>query len=88
MNIGDLVQINVTFTTVASGAAINPTSVVITVRAPDGTISTPAVSNPTTGTYTAQVAITMAGEWLWHAAGTGAAQAATQGAFSVEPNSF
>lgn len=47
-------------------------TVVLTVTAPDGTISTPTVSHPSTGVYTAQVTFTQAGDWLrvWSTSGT------------------
>lgn len=87
-NVGDLVQLTASFTTVATGAATNPTTTTITVRDPDGNITTPAVSTPSTGTFTAQVSATTGGTWQWRAVGTGACQAANQGQFYVEPNSF
>lgn len=87
-NIGDIATLTAAFTIAATGTAANPTTTVITVRAPDGTESTPAVSNPSTGSEQAQVSLTLAGEWLWRAVGTGAVQAAGQGAFYVTPNSF
>lgn len=50
----------------------NTTSVVATVTLPDGTTNTPAVSNPSTGTYTASYTSTQAGhhEVAWVATGT------------------
>lgn len=47
---------------------------VVTVTAPDGTTSTPAVSNPTTGVYTASPTPTLAGRHTvrWVASGTNA----------------
>lgn len=48
----------------AAGALTNAT-VVLTVTAPDGTTSTPSVTNASTGTYTAGFTLTAAGAWLW-----------------------
>ena len=87
-NIGDLVELTASFTTVSSGSASDPTTVTITVRDPTGTTSTPSVTKSSTGIYTAQVAPTDAGIWLWRAVGTGAVQAANQSEFEVAPNSF
>lgn len=87
-NIGDLVTITADFTVVATGDEIDPSSVVITVEAPNGTTSTPSVSNPSTGSFTVQTAATMPGTYRYRAVGTGAAQAAGQGFFLVSQNSF
>jgi len=83
-----IVQLTATFTAVASGADVNPTTVVFTVRAPDGTQTTPSVSNPSTGIYTTSVTVTEAGVWAWRAKGTGAATAQQDGQFIVTPNTF
>ena len=47
----------------ASGALINVTTIVLTVTAPDGTTSTPAVQNPPdiTGTYTCNIQLPIPG---------------------------
>lgn len=87
-SIGDLVELTATFTTVATGDDIAPTTVVITVEAPNGATSTPDVSNPSTGVYTAEVSITLPGTYRWRAVGTGAAQAALDSFFLVRQNSF
>lgn len=87
-NIGDLVVLTAAFANETTRNAANPTATTIIVRAPDGTTSTPAPANPSTGTFTAQVSATQSGEWLWRAVGTGAVQAAGQSSFYVTPNSF
>lgn len=53
-----------------AGQLANST-VVLTVTAPDGTVSTPAVANDGTGLYSAQVTFDQAGDWLrvWSATG-------------------
>lgn len=87
-SIGDLVQITATFTDVDTGDLINPTTVTFTVRAPDGTQTTPSASNTSTGIYQAQIDITEAGIWRWRATGTGSAQAAGSSYFRVQQNTF
>lgn len=87
-SIGDLIQLTATFTTVATGANINPTTVTFTIRKPDGTQTSPSVTNPSTGVYQTQVSIDQPGTWRWRAVGTGAAQAAMDSAFQVTPNTF
>lgn len=48
----------------ASGTLTNAT-VALTVTAPDGTTSTPTVTNASTGTYTAAFTLSSAGVWSW-----------------------
>lgn len=54
-----------------TGAAVNPTTVVCTVKAPDGTTSTPSVTRTATGIYVADVTLSSAGSWriAWQGAG-------------------
>lgn len=58
----------------STGALANATAVVLTITLPDLTTVTPAVSNPTTGNYTATYPTTQAGRHLvnWVATGTNA----------------
>lgn len=74
-DIGDAVVLTATF-------SVAPTTVTLTLRAPDGTESTPAVSS-TGGTSTATVVTTQAGIYRYRWEGTGAAVAAEEGAFRV-----
>jgi hypothetical protein len=85
IEVGDLVQLTAVFSNAATGQAVSPTTVVITVRDPNGNLSTPAVQNPSTGVYQASVSITIPGMWQYKATGTGAAQAQEWDSFSV-PN--
>lgn len=60
-------------TTVQDAAgALTDATVVLTVTAPDGTVSTPTVTHPGTGTYAADVTFDQAGDWLrvWSTTGT------------------
>lgn len=54
-----------------TGSPIDAT-VVLTVTAPDGTVTTPTVSHPGTGEYTADLPLSQAGDWLlvWSTSGT------------------
>jgi hypothetical protein len=77
-NIGDAVSLVYTI----SGTA----TVVLTVTAPDGTSSTPGLTqggSPPTVTYTAAVAATQAGTWLYRFVATGAVTDAEDGQFFV-----
>lgn len=87
-DINDLVVVSAEFQRVSDGTDIDPTVVVITVHDPDGNTTTPAVSNPSVGVWTAQVAPTITGLWKWRAVGTGAAQAGKDGSFFVREPSF
>lgn len=65
------------------GAPQDATTVVLTVTAPDGTVSTPTVAHPSTGTYTATVTPTSSGMWGFRWQATGSGVAAEDGAFLV-----
>jgi hypothetical protein len=65
------------------GTPQDATTVVLTVTAPDGTISTPTVAHPSTGTYTATVTPGSAGMWGFRWQATGSGVAAEDGAFLV-----
>jgi hypothetical protein len=64
------------------GTPTNAT-VVLTVYAPDGTTSTPALSNPSTGVYEASVLVDQAGEWAYRWASTGLVEVVDGGTFTV-----
>jgi hypothetical protein len=65
------------------GTPTNAT-VVLTVYAPDGTTSTPALSNPATGVYEASVLVDQAGEWAYRWASTGLVEVVDTGTFGVQ----
>ena len=87
-DIGDLVQLTATFTTVPGGEEIDPSAVEITVCDEALNESTPTVSNPQVGVFTALVSPTIPGKWRWRATGTGAAQASADGLFIVKAPTF
>lgn len=82
INVGDVVPVQTTFT--VGGVETDPTLVVLTVRAPDGTQTTPATTNPSVGVYKASITADQAGIWhLWWT-GTGAVVAVEPDSFEVE----
>jgi hypothetical protein len=50
---------------------VTPTAVVLKVRDPTGTITTPAPTAVSTGVYTAVFTVATAGEWSWQWTATG-----------------
>jgi len=65
------------------GTLTNAT-VSLSVTAPDGTISTPSVSNASTGVYTASVSVTQVGPWLYRWTMSGAVVDVADGEFSAQ----
>ena len=84
---GTLVRAQAVFAN-AAGTLVVPTSVTFRVRAPDGTVTTPAVSNPSTGVYTTDIDANAEGDWHWRAEGTGAYQGAAEKQFTVTEGRF
>lgn len=80
-DIGDGVSLS--FTVTLGGVLTNAT-VTLTVTDPAGTVTTPAVANPSVGVYTSAVAPGTAGTWLYRWTATGAATSAEDGVFIVE----
>jgi hypothetical protein len=70
------------------GALVDPNPVTLTVRAPAGTLTAPAITHPSLGEYRAEaeipVAAPSAGVWRWRWYGAGVA--ADEGAFMVTAN--
>lgn len=80
-DVGDLVRLTGTFRN--SSDALTNTTAVCTVRKPDGTASTPSVTNGSTGVYTVDVTLDQEGHWFYRWAGTGDVVAAEEGEFYV-----
>lgn len=86
---GQTVKLSTAFTD-ANGAAANPTTVTCKVRKPDGTETTytsgttPAITNPSTGTYQLLIAVDQSGMWshLWTGT-TGSTVAVDEQQFTV-----
>ena len=86
-DIGDLVRITGTFTTLA-GAAQDPTTVSLVVTNPAGVSTTytyalAEVTKSATGVYYKDVSATSSGTWLWRWVSTGTGQAGEEGEFEV-----
>ncbi len=87
-NIGDLVRLTVVFTDI-NKVPENPTTVLLDILAPDGTtVTPPAITNPTTGTFYADLPITQAGIYKYRFTGTGTVQAVQEGQIVVSPSSL
>ena len=70
------------FTT--GGIAVDPTTVTLTVKAPDRAITTPPVTREATGRYYADVTLDQPGRWSWRLEGDGAVQAPAEGVIVVD----
>lgn len=91
---GQTVKLSTAFTD-ANGAAANPTTVTCKVEKPDGTettytsVSTPAIANPTTGTYTLLIVADQSGMWSYRWEGTtGTTVAVDEQQFAVNGSVF
>lgn len=58
------IQVSQDFRNLAGDLA-NPTTVVLTVRSPSGTVTTPSLTNTSTGVYAGMITFDEAGEWTW-----------------------
>lgn len=76
--------------TVVRDTAWVPTdaTVVLTVTAPDGTVSTPALTHPAIGTYYGDVTFSQAGDWLCVWTSTGAVVSVDSDQIHVIPSSL
>ena len=81
-DLGSVVPLSVTVTD-ASGTAADAGSVVLTVTLPDQTTETPAVTNASTGTYSAEYTPTQAGRHIARWVATGANASAYTDVFDV-----
>jgi len=84
-DIGDAVVLATRFTD-AQGVPTDPTTVTLTVRAPDATVETVTgaqLGHSAAGTYTHVLVAAQAGVHRYRWAGTGAVQEASEGSFSV-----
>jgi hypothetical protein len=66
-----------------NGVPTDPTTVTLTVTDPTGAVTTPSATHVTTGTWTANVACTIAGVWTYLWEGTGTASDAVAGTWTV-----
>lgn len=82
----DLVKMQTTIK--VDGVLTAPTTIALSVRWPDGTTTTPALTNPSTGVYYAEVSVTQAGTYSYRFVATGAAQGGDEGSFTVRSTVF
>lgn len=88
--VGDLAALTASFID-ATGVFVDPTTVIFSIRKPNGSVVNPAVSKISTGTYQGSQFLDTPGTWVWKAVGTGTVLAASrpeQGTFIVEPQAF
>ena len=76
---GEVARLEASFVD-AAGDPANPTSVVCSLRDPSGVVTHPATTNPSVGSYLAQIDTTSlaVGRYRYEFAGTGAVQSVTQ----------
>lgn len=70
MTVGETHTPQITFRD-ALDALYAPDNVTVTVRAPNGTLTTPAVTNPSLGVYQTTFTLTQVGVWRFEFQGTG-----------------
>jgi hypothetical protein len=85
LNIGDATTRTVTFKNVA-GDPTDPTTTTATLYLPDGTSSSPAITNGTTGVRSVTITPTMSGTHRLKWAGTGAVAEVEWDVFTVDPD--
>lgn len=81
--VGDTYTATATFT--VGGVLTNPTSISLTVTAPDGTATSPTPTNDSTGVYHYDQALSSAGVWSFVFTGTGTAAGVQTSTITVYP---
>lgn len=81
--VGEKAPLEATFKN-AAGVGTNPTTVVLEVRAPDGTVTTPSATALGAGVYHYDQDVTQPGLWWYSFQGTGAVNATEQKSFYAE----
>lgn len=85
-DIGDRLRLSATFTKRSDGSPAPPDAVVLTVEAPDHTVSMIEVEgDEETAVYTGIVEPDASGWWHYRFAGTGENMGAEEGSFKVRP---
>jgi hypothetical protein len=84
---GQVIVLQDVVTNPVTGGLVNDATDAVTVYRPDGTTITPAVTNPSTATYQAQVTpgASQTGWWEYVWLSTGAGAGAGRGRFYVSP---
>lgn len=85
-DVGDVVRVQSAFT--VSGTATDPTTVTLSVKEPDGTVTSytyaaAEITKSTTGVYYKDISIDASGTWSYRWVGTGAVATAEEGQFLV-----
>lgn len=76
------------FTATDTDAAVDPTTVTCSARAPGGTLSTPAVVKDSVGHYHALVTANEVGVWSYRFLGTGSNAGAGESQFEIDSSAF
>lgn len=82
-DIGDTAHIQITFADL-NGVPTNPTTIVLTIQAPDNSTSTPSPVNDGAGLYHYDLALALSGIYRFKWAGTGAINAVEEGEIAVK----
>lgn len=87
---GNLIRITVAFTAVLNTALIDPTTVILNLKSPDGTVQSlqGAIVKDAVGQYHADVLPTQVGLHIYEWEGTGVVQVASLGQFLVSQGLF
>ena len=81
---GDTIRFDVAITDGATGAAADPSSVVVKVKSPaTGTTTNHTATRLATGSYRADIVASLPGTWRYRIEATGTANCATEGAYVV-----
>lgn len=85
-DVGDVVRVTITFA--VNGTATDPTTVTLSVKEPDGTVTSYSyaggtVQKSTTGVYYKDLTIDASGTWTYRWVGTGTAATAEENQFLV-----
>ena len=84
---GQLVRVAAVFTN-SAGTAVDPTTVTVRVRAPSGTVTTPAATKDSVGNYHVDIDANTEGTWHYRFEGTGSNQGASEHQFVIENGVF
>ena len=85
---GNTVRVSADFTTVSTGAPVDPATVSVTTRDPFGSENTYTGVRDSTGDYHYDVAAVTVGVWGYRWVGIGANEAAAEQFFEILPSVF
>jgi len=84
---GNLVRLTATFSD-ATGAAADPTAVVLRLKDPTGTLTTPPPTRSALGVYYYDLSLAVIGAWFYRWESTGAVQTAAESLLLVRTSQF